>query len=611
MQRSYFSSKNIVLLTLFILSLVYTIPNFFPEQPILQISAGGHQPTLTLSEKQALKQRVQTLLQAQQLSVPILLEQAGLKLVFSTIDTQLKAKDILQSALGTSYNLVINLTSTTPKWLQCLAAQPMKLGLDLSGGIHFTVAIDTAPLLNRHLQTAWYSAMQHLRQAHIRYHAARLEHQKIKLTFPDKLQHDHAHKYLSKQFSDLDIQSLPDQTSPTLVMQFSKQGRIELQNRAIQHTMQILHNRVNELGIAEPIIQQRGEAHISIELPGIQDMAHAQQILGGTATIAFHLVNMKGSGQRHTYQGHPILLNPTPVITGEVITDATTGFSPLGKPAVNITLNATAERHIHQFTRAHLGHLMAIVHKEIQATTDSIKPHNAIPQFKSVERVISVAQINTPLGRHFQITGFAQKEAHDLALLLRAGTLPTPIYIVEKTIIGPQLGHDNIRRGLTTILISFLVVAIFMAFYYKGFGLIANLTLLINFSLLISVLSMLRMTLTLSGMAGILLTLALAVDAQVLIFERIREELRRGTPWRASLTAGYNRAWTTILDANIATLIIACMLFFIGTGAIKGFAITLSIGVFTSMLSSVGYGRALVDYGYGHHRAHSSHSIGI
>ena len=598
--------KNILLVLLVALGFIYAIPNLFPEQPAVQIS-----PVATANTDMALlNAKVETLIKTGQIH-PLSQEREKqtLFLRFKNTDVQLKAKDILSAALGDDYTVAVNLLSSTPKWMQAIGALPMKLGLDLRGGVHFALEVDINSVITQRMQGLIKNISENLQQANLRYTELTLANQQIHLLFRDASSVDKAKRLLERQFPDF---LWTTQANNQLSLQWTEQGLTNLRQSAIEQTINTLRNRINELGVAEPIVQQQGRNRILVDLPGVQDIARAQQILGGTATIEFHLVDVthdprvaQSSGvvpagsQLYSYQNQPVLLNKQVILTGNSITDSSTSFDESGRSAVSISLGGGGESYFHRITGENVGKPLAIVYVETKAATKTVNgkvihiPHK-------VERVISIATIQTALPPNFQVTGLTNtQEALNLSLLLRAGALPAPIYVVEQRTIGPQLGAENIHKGFVSIVVGLILAIVFMAIYYGVFGLIADIALAMNVVLLVALLSLLGMTLTLPGMAGIVLTVGMAVDANVLIFERIREELRNGASPQASIHAGYDRALATIIDANVTTLIAALVLFGIGTGSIKGFAVTLTFGLLTSMLTGVMLTRALVNAWYG------------
>ncbi|MES2141693.1 MAG: protein translocase subunit SecD [Pseudomonadota bacterium] len=601
--------KNILLVLLVVLGFIYAIPNLFPEQPAVQIS-----PVAVANPDMALlNSKVEKLIKLGQIH-PISeeSEKQTLFLRFKNTDVQLKAKDILSAALGDDYTVAVNLLSSTPKWMQAIGALPMKLGLDLRGGVHFALEVDINSVVTQRMQGLMKNINENLQQANIRYTELIPVDQQLHLTFRDAISLSKAKQLLGRQFPDFLVTAETSRQHYQLSLQWTEQGLNNLRQSAIDQTINTLRNRINELGVAEPIVQQQGKNRILVDLPGVQDIARAQQILGGTATIEFRLVDVthdariaQSSGaippelQLYNYQNRPVLLNKSVILTGNSITDSSTSFDESGRSAVSISLGGGGESYFHRITGENIGKPLAIVYVETKATTKTVNgkvihiPHK-------VERVISIATIQTALPPNFQVTGLTNtQEALNLSLLLRAGALPAPIYVVEQRTIGPQLGAENIHKGFISIVVGLILAIIFMAIYYGVFGLIADIALAMNVVLLVALLSLLGMTLTLPGMAGIVLTVGMAVDANVLIFERIREELRNGASPQASIHAGYDRALATIIDANVTTLIAALVLFGIGTGSIKGFAVTLTLGLLTSMLTGVMLTRALVNAWYG------------
>jgi preprotein translocase subunit SecD len=601
--------KNSLLLVLLILGFIYAAPNLFPEQPAVQISSSTAIMHVNL---EALQTKVNGLMKVVQIS-PISeeLNQQTLLLRFNNTDTQLKAKDILSSALGDDYTVAVNLISSTPRWMQAIGASPMKLGLDLRGGVHFALEVDINNLIAQRMQGLAKNISENLQQARIRYMDLTPKEKQLSILFRDISSLMQAKKLLQQQFPSFEFSEATENPKQLIVV-WSKQGLNSLRQLAIDQTINTLRNRINELGVAEPIVQQQGSNRILVDLPGVQDIARAQQILGGTATIEFRLVDtvhdphlahtnnvVPAGSQLYQYETQPVLLNKQVILTGNSITDASTSFDESGRSAVSISLGGGGESYFHQVTGENVGKPLAIVYVE---TKSSVKVVNGkmthIP--RKVERIISIARIQTALPPNFQVTGLTNpQEALNLSLLLRAGALPAPIYVVEQRTIGPQLGAENIHKGIISIVVGFILAVVFMAVYYGVFGLIADIALALNLVLLVALLSLLGMTLTLPGMAGIVLTVGMAVDANVLIFERIREELRNGVSPQSSIQAGYDRALITIIDANVTTLIVALILFGVGTGSIKGFAVTLTIGLLTSMLTGIMITRAIINACYG------------
>lgn len=602
--------KNLLLAVILLFGFLYASPNLYVTDPAVQISP----PTNTKIDSQLIS-KVQTALTANNLVAKQIQNQGTELLVrFTNPDNQLKARDILKAELGDDYTVAVNLAPTTPNWLIALGAQPMKLGLDLRGGVQFALEIDVNSLVNQRLEGITKNISDALRNASIRYAAVLQQKDGVLVGFRDTTNRDSALALLQRQFPELAFTSVNSGDRYQLIGKWSEHGLNDLRQHAIDQTMTTMRNRVNELGVAEPVVQQQGANRIVVELPGIQDTARAQQILGGTATLEFRLVDLTHDPQTayatgatppgaklflNTFSGKPILLQDQVILTGNSITDAAASFGEDGRPSVNITLGGGGESYFHRVTGQNIGKPLAIVYVETRMQTQMVNGQ-PVQMPKKIERVISAPIIQAALPSVFEITGLGDpQEARNLALTLRSGALPAPIYVVESRTIGPQLGAENIHRGVISIVIGFILAIIFMGLYYSVFGLIADIALAMNLVLLVGLLSLLGMTLTLPGMAGIVLTVGMAVDANVLIFERIREELRNGASTQAAIHAGYERALATIIDANVTTLIAALVLFGIGTGPVKGFAVTLTLGLITSMLTGLMLGRALINAIFG------------
>lgn len=598
--------KNLLLVFILLLGLIYAAPNLYGDDYAVQISQIHH----TQIPQNTVQSIEQTLKHASIPYTSIVSVEHDLLIRFTNPDGQLKAKDLLKQTLGDNYTVALNLAPRTPNWLMAINASPMRLGLDLRGGVNFLLDVDVNSVVTQRLEGEVHNIEMAFREEKIRYvELTRQKDNLIFMGFRDNENYEHAYQVLNERFHHLLVKQTKNKKAFELTAIFSPTTIDEIRTATVDQTMTTLRNRVNELGVAEAVVQQQGLNRISVELPGIQDTARAEEILGGTATLEFRLVDQThdvrsgGIGsQLYTYENHPVLLKNQVILSGSSITDAVTGFGEDGMPSVNIRLGGGGERLFHRVTGENIGKLMAIVFVETKTTTQNV---NGVPQkiTKKSNRVISVATIQSALPNSFQITHMGDiEEAKTLALLLRAGALPAPTEIVESRIIGPQLGEENIHKGILSVEIGLLLVVVFMVFYYRVFGLIANLALIFNLVLLVALLSILGATLTLPGIAGIVLTVGMAVDANVLIFERIREELRHQTPVQLSIHTGYDRALATILDANITTLIVALVLFSIGTGPIKGFAITLSLGLLTSMLTAIMFTRSVVNALFGSRR---------
>jgi preprotein translocase subunit SecD len=608
--------KHVLIAVVLVIGAVFALPNLFGEDPAVQISAargaavGG-----------SLESRVRGRLTQLGLTPTSIERDERLMLIrFADTDVQLKAQDELRNELGRQFVVALNLAPATPAWLQQLGALPMYLGLDLRGGVHFLMEVDMAGAVRKADQRYVGDIRAALREEKLRYKAiTRRPQGGLVVSFRDGVVRDSASGLIRSQFPDLVLEAQDSEAGAVLRANLSEQAAEDVRRFALQQNITTLRNRVNELGVAEPVIQQQGRNRIVVQLPGVQDTARAKEILGATATLEFRMVHQDHSVEdavagrvpvgAKLYQernGRPILLKRSVMLTGDYITDAASGIDQQGgSPAVFITLDGKGARIFSKRTRDQIGRPMGVVFIENKSQTKIVEGKEVKERW-TVEEVINVATIRDQLGKRFQITGLdSTEEARNLALLLRAGALAAPIEIVEERTVGPSLGRENIDQGKLSVIIGFVLVLVFMAFYYRVFGLVADLALTFNLVMIVAVLSMLQATLTLPGIAGIVLTVGMAVDANVLIFERIREEIRNGNSPQASIHAGYEKAFSTIADANITTLIAALVLFGFGTGPIKGFAITLSIGIATSMFTAIMGTRAVVNLIYGGRRVKS------
>ncbi|MDX1823545.1 MAG: protein translocase subunit SecD, partial [Thiohalomonadales bacterium] len=579
--------KYILILVVLAVGIVYALPNLFGSDPAIQISA-----TRTTQVDNTTYTQVQNLLQGNQIPVrSMMLDENGLLVRFENVEDQLKSSDLLRKLLGSDYTVALNLASAAPDWLESINALPMYLGLDLRGGLHFLIEVDTETVMAQAYERYVNDIRGLLRNNKIRYLTVSQQGDALVLKFRNSELRDKAHEVVRAEYRELVLSDDEEGGAFLLRASLSEPAIRDIKKGALQQNVTTLRNRVNELGVAEPVIQQQGDDRIVVQLPGIQDSANAKQILSATATLEFRLVDVEHSVQEalagkvppgsRLYKernGTPVLLKKRLIITGDRITNASSGFDQeTGGPAVFINLDGAGARIMAKTTKENLKKPMAVVFIEHKSDTKKVNG-KLVTTTRKVEEVINVATIQGVFSKRFQITGLdSVKESHNLALLLRAGALAAPIRIVEERTIGPSLGQDNINQGMLSVTIGMLLVIVFMVLYYRGFGLVANLALLVNLVLIVAVLSMLQATLTLPGIAGIVLTVGMAVDANVLIFERIREELRNGNTPQSSINAGYEKALSTIADANITTLIAAVVLYIFGTGPIKGFAITLSI----------------------------------
>lgn len=607
MQNKYPIWKNLLLIVIVAVGLIYAIPNLYSEDPAVQISS---QATI---DTEQLKQQISELLA--EAKVPyrsISATDESLEIRFNSTDTQLIAQDIIKNRLGQGYTVALNLAPATPHWLNKIGAEPMKQGLDLRGGIHFLLEVDVDSVISRRYEGMMKSIGQDLREEGIRYAGIRyLPEKGISIRFRTPEIMNTALTKIENNFPGL-VFNKSRETS-TIMASLAPAEMNSIRQNTIEQTMGILRNRVNELGVGEAVVQQQGATRVAVDLPGIQDAARAHQILGGTATLQFYLVDQENdagvakqtgavpvNSKLYIMDGRPILLKRQLVLSGDSITSAVSSFDQqTASPAVQIQLGGGGESLFTKITRENIGKRMAIVFVETKSIMQTI---NSVSKrvTKREERIISAPVIQNALGNNFQITGLTDnKEASNLALLLRAGALPTVIYPVEERTVGPSLGKENIRRGLISLEVGMGLILILMVVYYRFFGLVANIGLFLNLILLSALLSIIGATLTLPGIAGFVLTVGMAVDANVLIYERIREELRHGMTPQSAIFAGYDRAFATIIDANVTTLIVGIVLFAIGTGPIRGFAVILSLGLLTSMLTSVTYTRGIVNWYYG------------
>ncbi len=592
--------------------ITYALPNLFGEDPAVQISA-----VRSARVDQALYDRVVNKLDAEQLAYRGL-EMADDRLLvrFTDTETQLKAADILKQRLGRDFVVALNLASATPAFFSALGLNPMYLGLDLRGGVHFLMEVNMDAVLKQAEESYVDEVRGVLRGAKVRYLTVTRGGGGVAVALRDPAQRDQALGVLRKALPNLEI-AAGDDNPAVITLGMDAEEIDERRRAALQQNITTLRNRVNELGVAEPIIQQQGSSRIVVELPGVQDTARAKDILGATATLEFRMVDEVndpaqaaatgrtplGSRLYRERNGNPVLLKKRVMLTGDYITHAASGLdSQTGGPAVFITLDGKGAKRFENATKDNIGRLMAVVFIENKTETKRVDGELQRQSF-TIEEVINMATIRDRLGRRFQITGLdSTDEARNLALLLRAGSLAAPIEIIEERTVGPSAGQENIDQGFRSAVIAFTLVLVVMAFYYRRFGLVSDLALVVNVILIVAFLSLFQATLTLPGIAGIILTMGMAVDANVLIFERIREELKLGNSPQAAIHTGFNKALGTILDANLTTLIGAVVLFIFGTGPIKGFAVTLGIGIVTSMFTAILGARGVINYMYGGRR---------
>lgn len=578
----------------------YAAPNLYPPDPALQLS--GQSSAMKID--QAVLGKVEKALgeaQIEYFAGEADGETALIRLVDS--DLQMRAKEVVQAEMGGEYIVALNLAPTTPQWLSDLGGAPMKLGLDLSGGVHFLLEVDLDSALATSLEGDLQEVKSSLREEKIRYRSFELKGQKIIGRFRNQQQVDQAESLIRANFRDLQPQNRQGQNPLVLVLNLSDIAKGQIEDNAIKQNLTSLRNRVNELGVSEPLVSRQGKNRIVVELPGVQDTAEAKRIIGKTANLEFRLEAEGRIGEIFEFRdgrGLDAKLETSPVITGENVTDARSSYDENGRPQVNITLDTKGGWQMGHSTRDNIGRRLGVLFIEYKTKLEKSLAENGdvvITPVPFVEKhIISLATVQSQLGKSFRITGIdSQRESSELALLLRAGALAAPMYIVEERTIGPSLGADNIQLGVKSVSIGMTMVLLFMILVYRGFGVLANVALSMNLLLLVGCMSLLGATLTLPGIAGIVLTVGMAVDANVLIFSRIREELASGASVQGAISGGYDRAFASILDANITTLIVAVILFLIGSGPVQGFAVTLSIGILTSMFTSIVLTRGLVN----------------
>ncbi len=591
---------NIVIAVILLGGFLFALPNFFGESPAVQVSSA--KATLKVDEA-ALKRAEEALKAANIAYDEVFLELTGIKVRFKDTDTQLKAKEVLQKALSDNYVVALNLLSNSPRWLSRIGAKPMYLGLDLRGGVHFLLQVDMKGAVTKYLDSTGASIRTTLRgEEDARSSGIGREGNSLVIRFRDTSARDKAQQLIERSNPDLQLAREERGGEYVLVGTLKQEAQKRIQDFAIQQNLTTLRNRVNELGVAEPIVQQAGADRIVVQLPGVQDTAKAKEILGRTATLEVRMVDEEhrdlqslqsalagqvpfGDELLYDREGQPLLLKKQVVLTGDSISDAQPGFDgQTGEPAVHITLDGKGARIFQQVTRESVGKRMAMVLIE-----------------KGKAEVVTAPVIRSEIGGgRVQISGrMTTSEAQDVALLLRAGALAAPMDIVEERTVGPSLGKDNIQKGFHAMWVGFALIAAFMMVYYAVFGVVSVISLAINLLLLVALLSMLQATLTLPGIAAIALTLGMAIDANVLINERIREELRNGTTPQAAIKEGYHRAWATILDSNITSLCAGVALFLLGSGPVRGFAVVHCLGILTSMFSAVAVSRSIVNFIFG------------
>ncbi|MBU1803578.1 MAG: protein translocase subunit SecD [Gammaproteobacteria bacterium] len=605
--------KYLLILAVLAIAVIYSAPNLYPDDPAIQVTGASTSQEIGEADLE----RISKALMDGGIAVKSasLDEQGRGGLVrLQRQDDQLPAKDIVRRALGDAYVVALNLAPTTPDWLRNLGASPMKLGLDLSGGVHFLLEVDMDKAIETRLNVSEGEVKSLLRKERVRYRSLPNLKDSVQLGFADEATLDAAQSLIRKEFTDFELTSAERNGQYVLRLTLTEAKLAEIREYSIKQNLTTVRNRVNELGVAEPLVQRQGANRIVVELPGVQDTAEAKRILGKTANLEFRLAADSDASRASTEtfefreEGRPpVQLERTLIITGDQVTDAQASYDENGRPQVNIRLDGHGGDLMNRATRNNVGRSMAVIFIEqrpmtryVRQTVDGVEQEVRVETFQEEKKIISLATIQSPLGSQFRITGLdGQGESSELALLLRAGGLAAPMYFAEERTIGPSLGAENIKLGVQAAMWGFLFVAIFMVLIYKFFGVLATIALLFNMVVLTALMSMLNATLTLPGIAGIVLTMGMAVDANVLIFSRIREEIANGMSIQRAIHEGFDRAFSAIVDGNLTTLLVGGILFAMGTGPIKGFAVTLSIGILTSMFTAIIVTRAMVNLIYG------------
>ncbi|MCJ0974125.1 protein translocase subunit SecD [Pseudomonas sp. PS1] len=605
--------KYLLIVVVLGIALIYSAPNLYPDDPAVQITGAA----TSLNVTEADLDRARSALADAGIEVKAMsLSEDGrgglLRLVEQ--DDQLPAKDVVRRTLGDAYVVALNLAPTTPEWLRNLSASPMKLGLDLSGGVHFLLEVDMDKAIETRLNVYEGEVKTLLRKERVRYRSLPQANSAVQLGFADAQTLERAQSLIRQNFNDFDLTTVERNGQQVLRLALTEAKLAEIREYSIKQNLTTVRNRVNELGVSEPLVQRQGANRIVVELPGVQDTAEAKRILGKTANLEFRLAAEPDASRASTEtfefreEGRPpVQLERNLIITGDQVTDAQASYDENGRPQVNIRLDGHGGDLMNRATRTNVGRSMAVIFIEqrpitryVKQTVEGVEKEVPIETFQEEKKIISLATIQSALGSQFRITGLdGQGESSELALLLRAGGLAAPMYFAEERTIGPSLGAENIRLGVQAAMWGFLFVALFMVVIYKFFGILATVALLFNMVVLTALMSLLGATLTLPGIAGIVLTMGMAVDANVLIFSRIREEIANGMSIQRAIHEGFDRAFSAIVDGNLTTLLVGGILFAMGTGPIKGFAVTLSLGILTSMFTAIIVTRAMVNLIYG------------
>jgi preprotein translocase subunit SecD len=611
--------RYILLAILIVIGVIYALPNLYGSDPALQIKPIAAEATIPADLRQTItadlaKENIKT--------IGIDQQDKSLLLRFQNTTVQFNAKTVLQNSLGKEYIIASNLSPRTPRWLSAIGAAPMSLGLDLQGGIHILFQVDLNSMMQARSSADVHNIGQALRDAQIRYSGIHNSQQGIVISFRNAQDLANGKDLIQRKFAqNYNISSNDKNNQYTLTAEINPQAMEQVADAAMAQNIETITKRVNSLGVAEASVVRQGKDHISVDLPGLQDAARAKDLVGKMASVSFQLQDTQNSVQAalngdipfgsklYKYNGMPILLKSQVILQGDSIVSATTTTDQNGGPAVSVSFN-NGQAEFARITGQNVGKPLAVVYTEVNSDSKMVNG-KAVPIETQTTKVISVANILQALGSPFEITGLGQDEANNLALLLRSGSLVAPMHIVQNQIVGPSLGKANIDKGILSVEIGAILVVLFMALYYRGFGLVSDAALILNIIFIIATLSIIGATLTLPGIAAIVLTVGMAVDANVLINERIREELRLGVSPQAAIHAGYTRAFATIVDANLTTLIVAIILFALGTSSIKGFAIVLIIGLITSMITAIFFTRAIINFIYGRRRKIDHLSIGI
>lgn len=595
--------KNILIVTIVILAFVYASPNLFPDNPAIQIS--HENVPVTLNDVGAAADA----LRAAGISYfgDELTENGGL-IRFHSLEDQLRGKSVIEQELGSDYIVALNLAPTTPAFLQAIGAGKINLGLDLQGGVHFLMEVDMDTAMQRRMENTLTNIRQELRSQRIRSRSLELvDTNLIALRFDDNESRSQARSLLRNNFSDLTVQPRERGGEYILELSMTQDDILQMQRDTVRANQTSILNRVDSLGVSEPVVQQQGPNRIVVELPGVQDTAQAKRILQRIATLQFHLeatpTAPPGSYEVYDYQGQQVRVDNSVILQGDRISNVRSALDQYGQPQVVINLDAQGGQQFNRVTRENIGRLMDILLLETRTRTvlEPDEDGNLVERQETYEerRLISHATIRAALGREFVITGLSSREANDLSLLIRSGALAAPMYFVEERTVGPSLGAENIKQGSRAVMLGYFLVLSFMLFYYRVFGLAANVALITNVVLLVAIMSILSATLTLPGIFGIVLTIGMAVDANVLIFTRIREEIGAGLSPQNAISAGFERAFLTIFDANVTSFLVGMVLFSVGTGPVKGFAVTFMVGLVTSMFSGILVTRMIVNFIYG------------